>query len=308
MTLTFGAGEVASAYLGATALDAVYLGGEKVWPTSTAVVLTPAGVKTPGALALLGGKLFISDDYNWDIKVMDLVANTVDVIAGGDCKAFVEVDGKLYAYSEHGDSGVIDPATNAKTVISANAVSGGAVLVGRIIYSNTPTNINYFEVDTQISSSGATTTRFDKKSMAAVGTKIYSSSNVDVSFIDIGSALQPILISGKITGFTALVSLAAVGKKVYAADKSVTHISVIDTATDTVTGTIPLSEAPLALAVKGTTLYASLHNGGVAVVDTISGVMTGTISGTSNATFLLAAGNKLFCSEPALGTVAILDI
>ena len=76
------------------------------------------------------------------------------------------------------------------------------------------------------------------------------------------------------------VAVTPDGKKLYVTNPEVANISVIDTATNTVTATVPVGEWPVGIAITpdGTKVYvANLGNNTTSVIDTATNTVTATI-------------------------------
>jgi YVTN family beta-propeller protein len=110
------------------------------------------------------------------------------------------------------------------------------------------------------------------------------------------------------------VAVTPDGAKVYVSNKYDNNVSVIDTATNTVTTTIPVGNEPLGIAVTpdGTKVYVANEGVGsesVSVIDTATNTVTATVPGllTPIGVSVTPDGTKVYVASWGNDTVSVID-
>ncbi|MDP9849276.1 beta-propeller fold lactonase family protein [Streptosporangium lutulentum] len=128
------------------------------------------------------------------------------------------------------------------------------------------------------------------------------------------AALCTLLTAVALTGLTALPAHAAAQTFAYITNYDSDSVSVIDTATNTVTATIAVGGHPAGAAVSldGTRVYvanANVGSGSVSVVDTATNAVTATIAVGVNprGATISPDGTRLYVTNTGSGSVSVID-
>ena len=279
--------------------------------TNTVTATIPIGPASIGVAASSVGKVYVTNLGNNSVSVIDTATNTVTAtipVASGPVGVAVTPGGsKVYVANDGANTvSVIDTASN--TVIAtipggihpygvAASPDGSKVYVtnegGAITFPAPPATVSV--IDTATNTVTATITvgplNADAPGVAVTpdGSKVYvtNEQSNSVSVIDTATnAVTATIPTGPVcqgnngcsTSGPIGVAVSPDGSKVYVAN-AVGTVSVIDTATNTVTATIPVGSGPFGVAVSpdGSKVYVANGVGTVSVIDTATNTVTATI-------------------------------
>lgn len=234
--------------------------------------------------ALVGTKLYISNNHSSSVSVIDTVTN--NFMYGIPVESYPEflvlVGKKLYVNNLHSDVvSVIDTTTD--TVINTITVGNGpyfSTVVGTKIYiSNTDTN-TVSVINTLTDTVTATITVGSSPWYgASVGTKLYIPNRTSNSVSVINTVTDTVITTIATTVNAQGTRAVAVDTKVFVG--GTTTMSVINTLTDTVAATINVGTGPYFSCSYGTKLYVpNRGSSSVSVINTSTNSVITTIPTT----------------------------
>jgi YVTN family beta-propeller protein len=294
--------------------------------TLTAMALV---IFTLGNAQSLAQNAYITNTTSNNVSVIDTATNKVTAtIPVGDFPDGVAVspDGRR-AYITNTGSGtvsVIDTATNkviATIATSAQSVGIAVSPDGRRVYTANLLDQSISVIDTETNALIATVPvsifPYDVK---VAGKKIYvtnctaqcsSSSPGTATALD--AATYKVIATIPVAPTTNAPQLAVSpdGRKIYVTNEISDNVPVIDTATDTVTATIPLGNSTAAaVSPDGQKIYIPNRDNNVAVVDAATNTVittTGFIGGGLLGVSVTPDGRKVFVANYAANTVTVID-
>jgi YVTN family beta-propeller protein/VCBS repeat-containing protein len=304
-------------------------------PTSTArdqagatrntVTSQVSGLAQPWSLALSpdGSRAYVTDIGSGTLKVIDTATNTIIASIGVGFTSGVAVspDGTTVyvTNSSNGTMSVVDTATNAVTRTYSGLNSPSRVFVtpdGTKIYVADDGGALRM-VDTKANSLSVITTGL-YPSFVAVNqnvTRAYAANPVNetVSVIDL-STKAVTTISGM--GKAAYVAVSPDGTRAYVIQRGSNYadtIAVLDTATNTVTATIPVagSLSSLAISPDGKNAYSTQSgqwgDGSMSVIDLNSNIITSTTTGLFGPTSIAVSpdGTRAYVVANGLSVVTL---
>ncbi|AKB82590.1 Chitin binding protein [Methanosarcina barkeri 3] len=256
----------------------------------TVITTIPVGSNPDGVAVNPTGKVYVTNNGDNTISVIDTATNTVTatVLVGSnpDGVAVNPAGTRVYVTNANSDTvSVIDTATNKVTAtVPVGSYPWGVAVNpdGTKAYAVNYNSNTVSVIDTATNKVAATISVEEYPSGVAVsptGTKAYVTNNYNVSVID--------TTTNKVTATVPVGSLAwgiAVnpdGTKVYVTNSDNDTVSVIDTATNKVTATVPVGSGPEGIAVNpdGTKVYvANYYSGTISVINTTTNNVTATIN------------------------------
>lgn len=281
----------------------------------------------PVTVQSLSANAYVSNNVDNTVSVIDLSSGKlITTIPGfnGPIGAVATVDGsKVYITNGGGTPGtvsVISTATNqiTKTIIAGSDPTGAAVSPdGKRLYVTNQNDGTLSVIDTGTDTVIATV--FIGASPLGVAV---TSDNAHAYIADYPSAVAVLdtttdkvlaTITDSSLNGPALVALTPDGKTVYVSNQISNTVTIISTATNSVTGRIAVGQIPLGLAVTvdGKLLYvANGADSTVSVISTATNSVTATISGLAGPEGLVVTpdGNSVLVANTASNTVSTIAV
>ncbi len=270
--------------------------------------------------ASINGYIYIANQGAGTVSVVRVSDNTlVDTITvGSEPYGLAAVGTKLYVANTNSDTvSVIDTATNTVTAtISVGIKPYYVATIGTNVYvtngaSNTVSVINS---NTNLVTATIPVGSYPR-GIKAHGTDLYVANYGDPNYsggnyISIINSLTN-TVSGTIilpAGSDGPRGVAVLGSYVYVTNYRSHNVSVINTATNTITNTITVGQGPRGIVGLGTTLYVeNFDDGTISIIDTNTNTITSTIDVGNSPAGMSVVGTDIYVSAFQDDKLRILD-
>lgn len=265
---------------------------------------------------LVGTDLYVLDvNTSGSVYVIDTVTNTITIeIPVGVSPLHATLVGTDLYVINMGSVSVISTLTNTvtNTILTGDGNSSNSILVGTDLYVMTGPGVfdpaSIFIIDTTLKVVTNTITDVNIVNLGSgkavlVGSKLYVS---DESLVVIDTNTQT--VTGTIASVVNPSDLFLIGSDLYALSPSSGVISILDTATDTVTSTINTGQST-SMVLFGTTIYVLGSDGTVYIVSTTTDSVTGTFLAGESPWSAISIGDNIFIVNVGVGgsSVSVFD-